>query len=52
MFPLVALSLSTVFEGYTWSASAILGLLLILTGNIVVFYKPSTQPKTEVCVAE
>lgn len=33
MFPVVALSLSTVFEGYVWSLSSVVGLLLVLLGN-------------------
>jgi drug/metabolite transporter (DMT)-like permease len=33
MFPVVALSLSTVFEGYVWSLSSVAGLLLVLLGN-------------------
>jgi drug/metabolite transporter (DMT)-like permease len=40
LFPIVALVLSTVFEGYRWSALGILGLALCLTGNVVVFSPP------------
>lgn len=40
LFPLVALSFSTVYEGYIWHANGIAGLLLILTGNLVMFAKP------------
>lgn len=40
LFPLVALSFSTVYEGYVWHANGIAGLLLILTGNLVMFAKP------------
>ena len=36
MFPVVALSLSTVFEGYQWSSSSITGLLLVLSGNSLI----------------
>ena len=36
-FPLVALGVSTVFEGYEWSGVALVGLGLILLGNIVIF---------------
>lgn len=36
MFPVVALSLSTVFEGYQWSLSSISGLLLVLSGNALI----------------
>ncbi|MGO3911570.1 EamA family transporter [Huaxiibacter chinensis] len=42
LFPLVALSISTVYEGYVWHLNGILGLLLILTGNMVMFAKPET----------
>lgn len=43
LFPLVALSISTVYEGYVWHINGIVGLLLILgkygdvyeTGNLV-----------------
>lgn len=34
--PVVALLLSTAFEGYRWSAAAVLGLLLIIAGNVLV----------------
>ncbi len=40
MFPLIALGMSTLFEGYQWTSSAILGLILILLGNAVMFYRP------------
>jgi drug/metabolite transporter (DMT)-like permease len=42
LFPLVALSISTVYEGYVWHMNAVAGLLLILTGNMVMFTKPET----------
>jgi len=37
LFPLVALTLSTVYEGYQWHAEAFLGLAMILAGNLVMF---------------
>ncbi|ATF92968.1 DMT family transporter [Cedecea neteri] len=40
LFPLVALTLSTVYEGYVWHANAVLGLVMILLGNLVMFAKP------------
>ena len=40
LFPLVALSLSTVYEGYIWHSNAIIGLVMILLGNLVMFSKP------------
>ena len=39
LFPLVALTISTFFEGYVWSVSAVLGVVLILCGNAVFFIK-------------
>ena len=36
LFPLVALTISTVFEGYRWSAPAMAGTVLILVGNGLV----------------
>jgi len=42
LFPLVALSISTVYEGYIWHMNAVAGLLLILTGNLVMFTRPET----------
>lgn len=42
LFPLVALSISTVYEGYVWHMNGIAGLLLILTGNLVMFSRPGT----------
>lgn len=43
LFPLVALAVSTVFEGYAWSLSAVIGLVMILGGNVVMFYKPRAK---------
>jgi drug/metabolite transporter (DMT)-like permease len=36
LYPVVALAISTVFEGYHWTWPAILGLALVLAGNIVM----------------
>jgi drug/metabolite transporter (DMT)-like permease len=36
LFPLVALVISTLFEGYRWSIPALLGVLLVLGGNFLV----------------
>ena len=41
IFPIVALSISTVFEGYQWSLIAISGVVLILLGNYIIL-KPSS----------
>ncbi|MCT4703784.1 DMT family transporter [Enterobacteriaceae bacterium H20N1] len=40
LFPLVALSLSTIYEGYVWHSNAVIGLAMILAGNLVMFSKP------------
>lgn len=40
LFPLVALTLSTLYEGYVWQVNAIAGLVLILLGNLVMFARP------------
>ncbi len=37
VFPVVALIVSTVFEGYVWTASAFFGVGLTLIGNLVMF---------------
>ncbi|WP_317179051.1 DMT family transporter [Lelliottia amnigena] len=42
LFPLVALSISTIYEGYVWHMNGIAGIVLILTGNMVMFTKPET----------
>ncbi len=37
LFPFVALVVSTVFEGYQWSALAVVGLGFVVVGNLVAF---------------
>ncbi len=37
LFPLVALALSTVFEGYRWQPTAVVGMAMILMGNLLMF---------------
>jgi len=36
LFPVVALSISTVYEGYQWSAHNLIGMALVLIGNGLV----------------
>jgi len=36
MFPIIALLISTVLEGYVWTAYAVVGLLLVGAGNVLV----------------
>lgn len=40
LFPIVALSVSTIFEGYQWTAPALLGVALTLLGNVLVLARP------------
>lgn len=37
LFPVIALLMSTVFEGYVWHATAITGVALTILGNLVMF---------------
>ncbi|MBS0272310.1 MAG: DMT family transporter [Proteobacteria bacterium] len=39
LFPVVALIISSVLEGYTWSANDLFGLVFVLLGNIIVMRK-------------
>jgi drug/metabolite transporter (DMT)-like permease len=42
LFPVVALTASTFFEGYHWNAAALGGLLLVLCGNLLAFLPAGT----------
>ncbi|QKJ88090.1 EamA family transporter [Paramixta manurensis] len=44
LFPLVALAMSTLFEGYRWHSNAVIGLAMILLGNAVMFRPPGRVP--------
>ena len=39
LFPVVALGLSTLFEGYVWTLPALVGFAMILFGNYLVLRK-------------
>jgi len=41
LFPIVALNVSALVEGFHWTAPALLGLLLVAAGNVVVFWRGS-----------
>ncbi|GEO81311.1 DMT family transporter [Pararhodospirillum oryzae] len=45
LFPVVALALSTFFEGYVWTVPAVLGLALVLGGNLLVLSRPKLRPQ-------
>jgi drug/metabolite transporter (DMT)-like permease len=36
LFPVVALGVSTIFEGYHWTAVAVAGLALVIAGNVLL----------------
>jgi drug/metabolite transporter (DMT)-like permease len=40
LFPLIALGLSTLVEGYRWTPLAALGVALVLAGNLIVLRRP------------
>lgn len=37
IYPVIALAVSTVFEGYRWTPAGAAGLVLVLAGNVLVF---------------
>lgn len=39
LFPVVALNVSAWLEGYRWTAPALAGLLLVVAGNVAVFWR-------------
>lgn len=41
MFPIVALAISTLFEGYQWTFIALVGMALALFGNVLVLARPN-----------
>ena len=41
LFPVVALNISVFVEGYQWTLPALLGLGLVMAGNVLVFRKPA-----------
>ncbi len=43
LFPLVALAISTVWEGYKWTNSALIGVGLILCGNLLMIQRKKHQ---------
>jgi drug/metabolite transporter (DMT)-like permease len=43
LFPVVALNVSALVEGYAWSAPALFGLALVMAGNVLVFKRPAAR---------
>ncbi|MBB3272290.1 drug/metabolite transporter (DMT)-like permease [Pseudomonas sp. OG7] len=52
LFPLVALNVSAVAEGYQWTAPALLGLVAVMAGNVLVFRKPKAKVPEGMVVAK
>ncbi|MGH1457185.1 MAG: DMT family transporter [Alphaproteobacteria bacterium] len=51
LFPIVALLISTIFEGYIWTFTALLGLVITVTGNVIAMInrqKIKPLPKTTI----
>ena len=45
LMPIVALVLSTIFEEYRWSASAVSGVIIVLFGNLIILTPAATLEK-------
>ena len=43
LFPIVALTISTIWEGYRWTPEAVIGVMLIFMGNFAIL-KKKAQP--------
>lgn len=43
LFPVVALTISTLFEGYQWAPAGVFGVLLTLAGNVLVLSHPPVR---------
>lgn len=45
LMPIIALVLSTLFEGYQWTTNAVAGVALILSGNLIILTPRSTYER-------
>jgi drug/metabolite transporter (DMT)-like permease len=45
IFPIIALILSTIFEGYLWTITAVAGVFLILSGNFIILQKKKSKSR-------
>jgi drug/metabolite transporter (DMT)-like permease len=48
--PVVALVISTFFEAYRWSSSAVFGIIIVLLGNLIILTPAATLEKSQVKV--
>lgn len=46
LFPIIALILSTLFEGLSWNASGLIGVVFVMAGNAIVLLKFNDEPRT------
>ncbi|WBS02540.1 EamA family transporter [Pseudoduganella sp. SL102] len=51
LFPVVALTVSSVYEDYRWSAAAFAGLALVIAGNLLAFLPAKTKTPAAVGTA-
>ncbi len=47
IFPIIALALSSIYEGYIWTWTSYLGLSLTITGIVLMNYKPNEKLNNE-----
>lgn len=52
LFPVVALNISVWFEGYHWTFSSLFGLLLVMAGNVLVFFPQGKMWRKDKLIAE
>lgn len=43
LFPIVALTVSTLIEGYAWTPLAVIGVVLALAGNVLALRRPAAK---------
>jgi len=48
MFPAVAVVISSIVEGFSWNIYTVIGLVIILAGNIVVLTKPRKNKQVNI----
>lgn len=44
MIPIVALFISTLFEGYIWTSASVIGLAMVVFGNVVMIQRKRKKP--------
>lgn len=52
LFPVISLSLSTLFEGMTWTLVQLVGVVLVFMGNVIVLSKARRRPTPEALPAD